>query len=357
VKACEPYENKSNSASSYGTAAHALAELCLLGKLNEPDDMLGKEIEGVIVDKEMVEGVQEYLDYVLSYKGQYSIAETEVRLDFSHVVPEGFGTADTILIIGKTLHVIDLKFGHNIVYAENNTQLQLYGIGALSTYEFMIDDIEEVVLHIVQPRANHFDKWITTPDHLAEWSDWVRERAKLALSKDAPFNPTKKGCEWCLHRFDCIALFNHVNDIITGEFNQLEEIDGQVDKISNEHIKRILDNMDLISGFLKSVSQVALERAQSGDKIEGYKIVESTKHKAWANEALALKVLKDKGKTDDEIFTKKMITPTQALKLIGKKDADDLNSTWITPHGDPVLVSESDKRPEINAICENFDTL
>lgn len=355
VKASEKYENKSSAASRHGTAAHALAEMCLLGKLVEPDAMLDKEVEGVIVDKEMVDGVQAYLDYVLSYEGQYKNAEVEVRLDFSHIVPEGFGTCDCLLITDDTLHIIDLKFGHNIVHAENNSQLSLYALGAINEYNFLYE-FNKVQLHIVQPRASHFDSWETTVDDLTQWAEWVKERAELALSDNAPFNPTAKGCKWCLHQYDCVALRTHVEATIAGDFENLEEIDGQADKVSNDHIKRILDNMDLIDGFLKAIQQVAVERAMRGEAIEGYKLVEARKKKAWANPERAYSILKDKFDEDD-FAPRKLCTPTQALKLVGKKNEALLDDLWTTPQGEAVLVTNSDKRPSITSICDDFNDI
>lgn len=355
VKASEKYENKSSGAAQHGTAAHALAELCLLGKIVEPDRMLGKEVEGIIVDQEMVDGVQAYLDYVLSYKGQYKNAEVEVRLDFSHIVPDGFGTCDCLLITDDTLHIIDLKFGHSIVHAENNSQLSLYALGAINEYGFLYE-FDKVQLHIVQPRANHFDSWETSAADLTQWAVWVKERATLALSADAPFHPTAKGCKWCLHQYDCVALRTHVEDTISGDFENLEEIDGQADKVGNDHIKRILDNMDLINGFLKAIQQVALERAMRGEKIDGYKLVEARKNKAWANADKAYSVLKDKF-DEDEFAPRKLCTPTQALKLVGKKNEALLDDLWNIPQGVPVFVTESDKRPEIGSICDDFNDI
>lgn len=355
VKASEKYENKSSDASKYGTAAHALAELCLLGKLVEPEAILGQEIEGIVVDKEMVTGVEEYLDYIMSLKSEMVHAEVEVRLDFSHVVPEGFGTCDCLIITDDTLHIIDLKFGHNIVNAENNSQLSLYALGAVYTYAFLYD-FDKVKLHIVQPRANHFDSWETTVNDLTLWAAWVKERAALALSDNAPFNPTAKGCKWCLHQYDCVALRSHVEATIAGDFENLEEIDGQADKVSNDHIKRILDNMDLINGFLKAIQQVAVERAMRGEAIEGYKLVEARKNKAWANADKAYSVLKDKFDEDD-FAPRKLCTPTQALKLVGKKNEASLDDLWNTPQGEAVLVTESDKRPSITSVCDDFNDI
>ena len=68
-----------------------------------------------------------YLDFVkaiaLSFKNRPYIA-LEKKVDFSDWVPQGFGTADCIIISGDILHVIDYKHGKGVpVSPENNSQL------------------------------------------------------------------------------------------------------------------------------------------------------------------------------------------------------------------------------------------
>ncbi|RAY89219.1 DUF2800 domain-containing protein, partial [Klebsiella oxytoca] len=58
-------------------------------------------------------------------------ARIEARVEFDAWVPEGFGTADCILIGGGILHVIDFKYGKGVaVSAEGNPQMALYALGA-----------------------------------------------------------------------------------------------------------------------------------------------------------------------------------------------------------------------------------
>jgi len=355
IKACEGYKNTTNSASEYGTAAHALSEMYLLGAITTIESMLGKDVEGVTVDREMIKGVEEYCDYFNSYASGAQFVGIEERMSFNHLVPEGFGTADGVIIKDNVLHIIDLKFGHNIVNAGNNSQLSLYALGAILEHG-VIHDIEEVHLHIVQPRANHFDVWETTPLELEEWGEWVKGRAELALSNDAPFNPTAKACKYCQHQHNCVALSEHVNSVVLGDFDNLEDLDGQADKIDTKHIKNILDNMDLITGFLKAVEQVAHERLLNGEKIDGYKLVQGRKNKTWTNEKKAIELLKSKF-DDYEIFNMKLITPTQALKLVGKKGEELLDNCWSTPEGAPTLVTSGDTRPAIGSVVDEFDSL
>ena len=56
-------------------------------------------------------------------------------------MPEGFGTADCILICGSVMHVIDFKYGKGVpVNAGGNPQMGLYALGALKAYGFFISD-------------------------------------------------------------------------------------------------------------------------------------------------------------------------------------------------------------------------
>lgn len=355
IKACEAYPSSTNPAAEYGTAAHELSEKCL-ENYSFPASHLGiKMSNGVIVDDEMVEGVEAYITYIQAIEGVYDSILVEQRVDFSHLVPEGFGTADLVMFNENELHIVDLKFGHGIVHAENNSQLSLYALGAIQEHGFL-NDFKKVTLHIAQPRAHHFDTWETTPEHLAKWGEWVSQRAKLALSKDAPFEPSNEACKYCAHQGNCVALKDHVNAVVLGDFEDLTELDGQVDKVDTAHLKSILDNMDMITGFLKAVQDVALERMQQGVHIEGYKIVESKKNKAWVDEDKAVEIL-SKSFSEDELFTKKLLTPTQALKLLGKKGADAIDDVWSVPEGQPVLAPNSDKRPALGSVVDSFDVL
>ncbi|WP_258316863.1 DUF2800 domain-containing protein, partial [Escherichia coli] len=76
----------------------------------------------------------------------------EQHLDFSHVVPGGFGTGACLVVADGTLHVIDLKYGLGVlVEAEWNPQMMLYALGALALFDALYD-IEQVALTVFQPR-------------------------------------------------------------------------------------------------------------------------------------------------------------------------------------------------------------
>ena len=101
----EGYTDSGSSFAAEGTLAHELAERTLVSGRNALD-MSGN------YPKDMCDYVQSYVDYVRSVKGDLLI---EQRLDMTDWVPEGFGTADAV-VIGETgrIHIIDLKYGQGV---------------------------------------------------------------------------------------------------------------------------------------------------------------------------------------------------------------------------------------------------
>ena len=60
----------------------------------------------------------------------------EHRLDYGEYVPGGFGTGDLVIVADGVLEVIDFKGGRGVrVEAERNSQLMLYGLGAVLEFE------------------------------------------------------------------------------------------------------------------------------------------------------------------------------------------------------------------------------
>jgi len=351
VEACAPYEDKTNPAAQWGTACHALGELMLR---DEPFPKTGEQIEGVTVDVDMMNTAMQYVDYCRSLMTPESVVMVEERFDLTFIAPDTFGTGDCTILNDNHLHIIDLKTGHNIVMAENNTQLMLYGLGAWIDLED-IYDIDTVTLHIVQTRANHTDTYEISVDKLMEFQRFVIAQASKIMRGETSFNPNEKACKWCAHKVDCKALADHVFSTVQGEFEDLTDIDGKADDIGRDHIKAILDNKKLILSFIDAVEDRALENAQAGNMVDGYKMVRKTKHLAWTDAERAENYLLRKLKQDGT-YTRKLITPTQAVKALGK-DNKFIQKLMARPQGELVLAPNSDKREAVTPVTEDFEDL
>lgn len=333
-----------------GSVAHELADLCLSGGLN-PFDFEGKtliENNAVSVDREMCSHVQTYIDYVQTIPGAH---EYERRVDYSDWVPDGFGTSDVIAIDDDTIHIVDLKYGKGVeVYAKDNSQMMLYALGAYSEYS-LIQEINTVRMSIVQPRRDHIDEWLITVPELLKWAAWVSEQAELALSDNAPRSPGEKQCQFCAVKATCPALEAFTRKIIGGDFDNLDDPDA----LPDERVSAALAAKKLILGWLDAVEQHVTERLESGKGFPGFKLVAGRSLRQWGDESKAEEVLSSL--VGDDAFIRKLVSPAQAEKLLGKAKAADIADLIVKPEGRPTIAPESDKRPAINLANDDFDCL
>ncbi|RIY24730.1 nuclease, partial [Bifidobacteriaceae bacterium WP021] len=102
-----------------------------------------------------------YVDFVMEKYEQAKlncqdpIILIEQKVDFSTYVPDGFGTADCIIVGEKTLQVIDFKYGQGVlVDAYENPQMKCYALGALTLFDSLYE-IQTVEMSIFQPRRDN----------------------------------------------------------------------------------------------------------------------------------------------------------------------------------------------------------
>ncbi|MCD0153413.1 DUF2800 domain-containing protein, partial [Streptococcus agalactiae] len=102
------FQNEISDAAIEGTLAHKLAEYKLRVVLKEEVAPLNMKK----FNQEMQEHTDDYVSYILEQvelekqTTKDVVVLIEQRLDFSHYVPEGFGTGDCIIISDKNLHII-----------------------------------------------------------------------------------------------------------------------------------------------------------------------------------------------------------------------------------------------------------
>lgn len=210
----EGIPNQRSEYAEEGTAAHELAELKIRNQILEEigigplDDFRDSN---PYYSAEMEEAVQWYVDVVAERynealsRSSDAIFLLEERLDFSYLVPEGFGTGDVVIISDGVLEIIDLKYGKGVpVSAEGNPQMRLYALGALDGFGWMFD-IREVRMTIVQPRLDSISTDVMDVESLREWGETiVKPAAKLAWEGKGEFKPGDH-CRWCKVKATCRA--------------------------------------------------------------------------------------------------------------------------------------------------------
>lgn len=344
VAAEDGLPNTSSPFAEEGTMAHELADLALRvdsGALNN------------FADQEMVDFVRVYVEYVNRLSEGADHVEIEARVSYQHWVSGGFGTADAVILKGETLHICDLKYGMGVrVDAEENPQGMLYALGAF--YEFdMLSDIKHVQIHIIQPRLDHISQWeISVPD-LLRWAEWVKQRAEETLAADAPRVPGEKQCRFCRAKASCAALQKMTQDIILADFDDLEHM-PKANTLTDDQMRRALEGKSLIEAWLGAVEGLVRERLGNGIDFPGYKLVEGKSNRQWSDDWAAEVRLADLIGNDKTYAPRKLISPTQAEKILGKKGAADIADLITKPSGAPTLAHETDKRPAINISAEDF---
>jgi hypothetical protein len=326
-----------------GTTAHDLAELTL----TTTDGALD-----LFADQEMADYVRIYTDYVRSLSDTADLVLIEQRVDYSDWVPKGFGTADAIVLNGDTLNVVDLKYGMGVqVYAENNPQGMLYALGAYAEVNH-IAEIKNVVITIVQPRLDHISEWSISIEDLLRWAEWVTQRAEATQEDNAPRAAGEKQCRFCKAKHNCGELFRHTEAILLTEFDNIEGLPN-VDTLTDEQVSNVLASKALIEGWISAISTHVTERLETGGGFAGYKLVEGRSTRRWYDDETAEFRLREMVGAENAVTTK-VISPTQAQKILGAKRKNEIAEMIVKPSGKPTLVPDSDKRLAINVTAEDF---
>jgi len=342
--AAEAYPNEGTDFTREGTLAHEVAELYAKGDRTAP----GKEIT-----QEMVECAEGYRDYIQEQiHDDNALVLLEQRVDFSPWVPDGFGTADCIIIQGTTMDVIDYKFGKGVaVSAEDNPQEKLYGLGALNDYGFAYD-IETVRLHIYQPRINNVSVDELTAEKLLAWGESVKPVAEQAAKGKGKYN-AGAWCKFCPHAGRCRTLSN-----ICSEYVETHGLRVKMPILAPHEVAEILAMEPLVSLWLKRVRDQALASMLNGEQVPGYKVVAGKQgNRKWSDELQVMAVLEAAGYTRDSVTETKLLTPASMDKAIGKKKVAELLEALIDRSpGAPTIAPESDKRPVYDRSAD-FDKL
>lgn len=354
----EGFENKDSFFSAEGTLAHEFAELNLKKqlKLITPkvyDTLVKPFLTHECYNNEMQGEVQKHVDYVMQElkvakkRTKDAILLIEEKVDFSHLVEEGFGTCDDIIIADGVLEVIDLKYGKGVrVSAENNSQLKLYGIGALRAVELLFD-IHTVKLTIVQPRLDSISSWEISVEDLELWGETVVKPKALQAYAGEGEQVTGEHCRFCKVKFKCRAIAEQTLEVAKHEFKD-------PNLLSDSEILDVYKQSDLITNWIASVSEFVFQSALEGKKWDGFKLVEGRSVRMWKDESEVIKTLETVYDRADFI-NEKLGGIGQIEKLIGKATFTDvLGSLIIKPAGKPTLAAQDDKRQELAGAKEDF---
>ena len=344
-----------------GTAAHALAEIKLkhvFGKTTDSEyradfeAFLNTDEFAKYYNKEFEEYVDSHVQFVVDQTkdiGEFHIF-FEVRVNFSNIVPQGFGTADVLIVTQDTVHVIDLKFGAGVpVRAIENSQFRLYGFGAF----IIFPNTKFVKTTINQPRLDSHDTESLTKEYLLDWGfGYVKQRAELAIKGEGKLVASEDACRFCKLKGKCKERADHQLAIAKQEFSIVDQRDSIAKSITPEQLSYILEIGPAFINWYNDVKAFALGQLASGVEIPGFKLVEGRSNRIITDEKKVMSILLEAGFTEDEITKPRELLGISKLEaLVGKKLFAELFEDYlIKPQGRLTLVPDTDRRPAINTL-------
>lgn len=381
IAACEGIPNKSSSFADEGTAAHQLCERCLDARC-DADAYLGDAIpvNGVeyLVDDEMAEAVQIYLDFVRElYEG--AEVEVEAKLDLSHIPGMAFGTGDFCAYEplregwkvewgfaepikyegGGVLTIVDFKYGKGVpVEVKDNPQLLTYAIGVARRYHNR--GIKKVRCAVIQPRCPHKDGPVRVHEYDAvDLLDFEADLTAAALATAEPDAPRRAGewCKFCPAAPGCAAFagaaLEVAQDVFTSPDDGVERaVLAEVHMMDADQLANALRRVYVLKAWLKRMEEYAHAEAMAGRLPTGFKLVPKRATRHWKDEAEIDVFLLSLGV---DPYEQKTISPAQADKLLKKRKGliepyvDRIsNGTNLVPLED----SREPARPEVEHVFE-----
>jgi hypothetical protein len=372
-----PFPDTSSDFAREGTAAHELAAMVL--EAIEPDAQryVGLQIEyedhgeKVVwrVTQDMADHVDDYVKLVREYAEGGELL-VEQRVGIGHLTGEegAGGTSDAIIIKGREILVVDLKYGMGVkVDANENPQLMMYALGALNEYD-IIGDFDTVTMVIHQPRLNHVSEYCIPVEQLLAFGDEVRHASDRARWDDADVVPGEKQCKFCKAKAVCPALRAEITEVVGGsaaatldEFAAFlpEVVDMQT---GDNYLPIAMSKVALVEDWCKAVRAETERRLLAGQTVDGYKLVEGKRgHRKWVSEADAENLFKSFRLRQDEMYDLSLISPTKAEKMFKQNPKRWAKVTDLITQsvGKPSVAIATDKRPAmvVQSVADDFSDL
>ncbi len=349
VRLSEGYMDKASVFAMEGTSAHELCEYKLRSALGMEAENPTENLD--FYNTEMEECAEGYATYILELveKAKETCSDpvvmVEQRVDFSRYVPEGFGTADCIIIADETLNIVDYKHGKGVeVSAEDNPQMKLYALGALELFDCLYD-ISKVQMTIFQPRLSNVSVFVMDKADLLNWAnDELTAKAELAFEGKGELC-CGEWCKFCKAKANCKERAKVNMEMAQYEFRKSS-------LLTDEEVVKILSRIDELTSWASDVKNFALEQAVRGKQWPGWKVVEGRSNRKYTDEGAVAQVVKNAGYNP---YDENIIGITNMTKMLGKEKFNELLGDFVErPQGKPTLVPEDDNRPEMNTAKEDF---
>ena len=382
----EGIQDEESEFAAEGTAAHTLGEHCLGGKC-EPWSFIGHAIIGdtvvapdlydveqkhILISKDMADAVQSYLHMLDEWHPDRNQGNSWVERKFHcpDIHKVFYGTSDFVFYdeANKTLHVWDYKHGAGIVVdAVGNPQCLYYAAGTLEDLGLW-DAVDNIVIHIVQPRGWHAEgphrTWEVTTDFLDAWlfDECVPAMDTAMVSRDTSWGTW---CRFCPARgHACPSIMAAMEELqslmlkvvvkMTAKTKKDQEVEAAeaAKALTNEQLGRLLDLQEVGKIIFKAASKTAFGKLSAGADVPGLKMVKARSNREFKEEAEA-EAIKKFGKKRC-YTTPEFMSPAALDGLPGGKD---FTARWaFKPEGKLTVAVEGDPRRRVNRNAKHLFT-
>jgi hypothetical protein len=203
---------------------------------------------------------------------------------------------------------------------------------------------------VYQPRIGNVDTAEMSVEDLFSWArNELSPRAGYAFRGEGEY-AVGEWCRNCRARRQCRALAEDQLAMARFEFKDPP-------LLSDEEIAEVLSRVDSLISWAEQVRDYALQAALNGKRFAGWKLVEGKSSRKFTDDEAVRARVEVAG---FDPYEKKMLSLTAIERLMGKRDfANLLSDLVVRKEGKPILVPESDRRPEMDlasvdfAVCED----
>lgn len=327
-----------------GEAAHWVGASVLKGGPGTSVAVGSNAPNGVVLDDEIIESAQVYIDDVTERAGA-AVLHIEEFVWCPSVHPDNGGTPDLWWINGApggwVLHVYDFKHGHRFVDAFENWQCLDYASGILDLPALRGYDRNEITveINVVQPRSFHptgiIRRWtLNAGSDLPKYVEQMKQRAGES------YLYVGAACRDCRGRHACPAL-QVVADGIADEVCETYVVELPPDALGAE--LRMLERAEkLLDARLTGLREQATMLIRAGTHVPFFQLKQSFGREKWnkpveeiilLGELLGLQLAKPAA-----------ITPAQARKLGVTKEITTLYAGQAPGEMKITPVTEADVR-------------
>jgi hypothetical protein len=321
---------KASAYADRGTALHAAITLLLAEDAHARVERLaGKTFGSYTITQDDIEDVLRpaytYVEALLDTPGAEYYLEQRVIFP---TIPNTFGTVDLLIRIGRTIHVVDFKFGAGVrvlALAPDgdddvlNAQLLFYAAAARHSLRDFFAGVERVVLTILQPMSVEIHAELVSSvaivhAELDAFIEVYRAACAEALS-EAPRLQAGSWCRFCPARPICPAHTRPLLDL--AQFTAPTTVAAP----KEAYLQVLADGLNLVEAVkdIRAALHDQAKRAlQNGDQVPGYTLSAGRAERRWRDQHAALVALQSLGLGHDDVMEVETMRSPKQVEIRAK---------------------------------------